>query len=329
MDSTRNNTSVTMTDVALRAGVSQTTVSRVLSNHPRINEQTRKQVFSAIRELGYRHIGLSDALRQTERIVVGMFICPLPEQKNPLGLDFFSGIITGIQESAAENHIEVKLATLAAEAGNLETHGNFSGLILMGYPSQNLLDRLHRDRISYVVVSGDDNFNSSCNLVTVNNVEGGMIACRHLLERGSKRIGLIMTKHNMMRISGLRAEMLNHGLSIAPEDLHIVNSSDISSFVEIIHRWIAAGNLPDTLVISFYDAAVTVKTMLTLNGIRVPEDIYLFTFKHRIGDNIIPGLRQPPAEIMGRKAMARLQELLQNPNDTPHRVIMPMTIELD
>ena len=331
MELTKNKSDVTMADVASRAGVSQTTVSRVLSNHPCINSNTRDHVFKAIRELDYRHVSLKDGSLKNEKTTIGMFICPLPEQKDPLGLDFFSGIIAGVQATAAENQLDVVLMTLLPGVDNLSSiqlsTEKLSGMILLGYPSPALLRKLQHNRISYVIVSGDDSLDKFSNMITVNNVEGGMEAGRHLVTLGYRRIGMIMAKQNSLRISGLQVELMKHGLNIAPEDMHIVESTDISSFIEVIHHWIAAKNLPEAIVISFYDAAVTVKTMLTLNGIRVPEDIYLFTFKHRIGDTAVPGLRQAPAELMGRKATMRLLELLQYPDELPYKIVIPMVIE--
>lgn len=92
-----------MTDVAHRAGVSQSTVSRVLSRHPAISDSTRELVQNALRELGYK----SDFVKLISgnvqgKTVLDLVMCPLPEQTEPFALDFFSMILQGAKEAQPE-----------------------------------------------------------------------------------------------------------------------------------------------------------------------------------------------------------------------------------
>ncbi len=319
---------ITMTDVAERAGVSQATVSRVLSNHPRINNYTRQTVMHAIQELGYRHVSLNgENGRVSAPTTLGLLICPLPEQKNPLGLDFFNEIIAGIQEVALDHHLEIVLATLPAGADKVMlanvTQERMAGLILLGYPSEQLTTRLREEKIKYVVVSGDDNIDDRSDMITVNNIEGSINACRYLLSRGCRRLGFIVSHQDSFRMTGFQVELLRHDLSIAEKDVSVVESTDISAFIEEIHCWINRGDLPDAIVISFYDAAMAVKTLLTLNGIKVPENVVLFSFKHRLSDDQIPCIHLSPS-MLGKKAARRIMEMLRDPSDPPHRIVVPM-----
>ena len=89
MHKKRKHTNITMSDVAQKVGVSQATVSRVLSNHSKINQQTKDTVLNAIREMGYRHVALNaEMMPKPKPMTFGLLMCPLPEQTNPLGLIF-------------------------------------------------------------------------------------------------------------------------------------------------------------------------------------------------------------------------------------------------
>ncbi len=316
-----------MTDIAHRVGVSQATVSRVLSNHPRINKKTKNVVMEAVRELGYKHVALSEASAAKVQTTVGLVMCPLPEQTNPLGMDFFSELVSGVQGIASKHNIELVMTTLPPNAESLDAGGispdRAAGILLLGYPSEKLTAALREKNIKYVIITGDDYEDNLSNIVTTNNLDGSVTACRHLLANGHKRIGFIMSKIDSFRMTGFELEMMRHKLKIAEKDIHLVESTDISSFIETIHNLIKIGDLPSALVISFYDAAKAVKTLLNLNGIKVPEDISMVSFKHRPSDNDIPCVMVPPYEL-GRKGLSRLIELINNPEDLPHRITVPM-----
>ncbi len=318
---------ITMTDIAQRVGVSQATVSRVLSNHPRINKKTKNVVMEAVRELGYKHVALSEASAVKLQTTIGLVMCPLPEQTNPLGMDFFSELVSGVQSVASKNNIELVMTTLPSNAESLNAGGispeRAAGILLLGYPSEKLTSSLREKKIKYVIISGDDYEDDRSNIVTTNNLEGSVTTCRYLLSNGHQRIGFIMSKLDSFRMTGFELEMMRHKRTIAEEDIHIVESTDISSFIEMIHNLIKLGNLPSALVISFYDAAKAVKTLLNLNGLKVPEDISIVSFKHRPADTDIPCVMVPPYEL-GKKGLSRLIELMNNPDDTPHRITVPM-----
>ena len=110
---------VTTTSIAKRAGVSQSTVSRVINNYRGINRVKRESVLAAMRELGYY------ANRNVKRRV-GIVICPLPEQKNMMALEFFGNQIAAqeacLQEAEAESTV-INLAAGAASLGGGLPHG--------------------------------------------------------------------------------------------------------------------------------------------------------------------------------------------------------------
>ncbi len=312
-----------MTDVASHAGVSQTTVSRVLSNHPRIRLDTREAVLRAIEELGYKYEmnGLKNQRRS-----IGLFFCPLPEQGNPIGLDFYGRMLTEIQGEANLHNIELVIITLPADADSpdFENIEHLSGIILIGHPSPHLTEELFGRRIPFVTASGVY-IECEGDIVTVDDFEAAVKACRYIISRGFANIGLMMTERDELRISGFRYEMMKNGIEPLKDSIRIVKNSDTSSFINCLHEWMSDSVLPDMLVISHCEAAKVIKSILNMDrsGRRKPE---LFSFNHKFGDNDIPCMQINPAAI-AKKACRRLLEIMEEPDGIPHRIVVPMQLD--
>jgi len=248
-------------------------------------------------------------------------------------LDFFSKLVAGIQEVASAESLELSVLTIEANAESLDLErsplGKVSGLLLLGYPSMALTASLRAADVNYVVATGNSNYKDvDSDIVTVNDIEAAMDACRHILSCGRRRIGFLSTRHDYQRLDGFKLELMREGLSIKPKDLRILTSTDISPFIEEMHKWLKEGDLPEAIVVSFCVAAQAVKTILSLNGVQTPEKLMLFTFNHNPDDKGIPCMMLNPA-LIGRKAAFRMLELLRGSGDSePHRIVTPMRLEL-
>ncbi len=323
----KKNNPVNMTDVALRAGVSQSTVSRVINRNSAISQKTRNQVLETLREMGYKseYVKLF-SLDAAEKKNLDLVMCPLPEQKDPFALEYFSLLLQGACEVAKGTEYQIRTITIPADSDRIPEELGRNGAILVGYPSEKFRKNLREKNIPYVIASGDINVGNDEDLIAPNNFECGILGGSYLLERGCKRIGFMITKYNLVRFYGFQYVFRSHGLDILPSDLKIMKNSEIACFVESIHHWIAEKNLPDALVIGYSDSAEVVETILKLNGIRVPEDIVIMNFDHIPGKSGRPYLYTRPDE-MGRRGVLRLLEKIRNPNDLACWIIAPMTLE--
>ncbi|MBS1372142.1 MAG: LacI family DNA-binding transcriptional regulator [Lentisphaeria bacterium] len=318
---------VNMTDVALRAGVSQSTVSRVINNHPGISRRTRHTVLEALRLLGYK----SEIMNlinpdEEEQLTVTLAMCPLPEQRDPFALEYFSTLATGVREGVAGQNVKFQLQTLRAGADELpDMEPGRDGAILVGYPSEELRRSLRESRIDYIITSGDI-YSGTEDMVTVNNFEAGVLGCRWLLGRGVERIGFLLSPHNLSRYAGFQTELLQNGMQVRPSDFRMLADTQLTGFIEAIHHWIAEGDLPEALVVSFIDAARTVQTILQLHSIRVPEDVCLVAFDHHPGQRSdIVSLHSDPYEL-GYRSARRLLEKVRGAEEKPIQVVVPMTL---
>ncbi len=317
MNASRPKSTVTMNDVAEYANVSQTTVSRVLNNHPGINAATRQVVLDAMQKLNYRNC---------VHTRIAVLICSLPEQSDPLALDCFSSTVAGIQENFDPQEFDLSILVLPAATEEPPQPESYEGAILLGFPSPELRNELRERGIPYVIASSDC-FSSTEDVITIDGFNAGITGCARLLELGRKRIGFLVTEHDLPRYAGFRTELMRNGLPIRPEDYRTVKDTEYPSFVEEIHRWIAGGDLPDALVISYIDVAMIIRKMLILNGIKVPEEVLLFSFSHRPRRNAeILHISFDPRQ-MGRRAARRLQEKFRQPDDPPIQIMIPATLD--
>ena len=205
----RNGNAVNMTDVALKAGVSQSTVSRVLNNQPGISRHTRTTVLETLRQLGYKTSSGHAKPEAEETAAVSLVMCPLPEQNDPFALEYFATVASGIRETLEKVGARLRLQTLPAGAAELPGATTAEGVILLGFPSEELRAALRKQHIVYIIASGDI-YSSTEDMVTVNNFEASVEACRYLLRRGIRRIGFLMAPFGLERNAGLQMELLRN-----------------------------------------------------------------------------------------------------------------------
>lgn len=315
---------VTTVNVAKQAGVSQSTVSRVLNNHQGISRAKRTQVLAAMRELGYR------GTARKSRRKIGIVICPLPEQKNMMALKFFETQIEAQQDFLQEANAETVIVNLPAGADCLGLAPSrlqeLSGAILLNSPSVKLEESLRKQYLPFVVNTGAALPRGiSCDTVGPDEEETCRRGCDFLLSKCSS-FDIMMSERNLHRLEGYQRELRLRNLPpVQEEGIHIVPTTDIACFIDATYRMIQSGRRPAALLVDFYDAAISIRSILAFNGIRVPEDILLFTYSHSPDQDKLPALCQDPAPL-GRMAARRLLELIRNPGDPPYGIRIPMTL---
>ncbi|WP_162909726.1 LacI family DNA-binding transcriptional regulator [Aggregatilinea lenta] len=178
----------TIKDVARLAGVSKTTVGRVISGEQdRVSEDTRSRVHAAIQMLGYERNSIASSLRTDQTFIVALSI---PDIMNP----FWPEVARGVQDTFEVQGYTVALLNsdwdATREANHLQTvrRNRFDGIVLNPIKiTNNELKSLSTPAV--LLGSGDDypDFDS----VGSNSAGAVYTAMRHLIELGHTRIGLI------------------------------------------------------------------------------------------------------------------------------------------
>ena len=184
---------VTIKDIAKELGICYSSVSRALNGKPGVSDDTRKKIKETAEKMGYRPNELARGLVRHISKTIGVII---PEILNPL----FNEIATGILETANKNKYDVFLCISnwerKKEAEYLQTflEKRVDGVIIKSAddsPADNF-DNLKLPVIGFEKSSARENYS----YVEVDNIKGGYIAAKHLLDCGYRSIAFIGGRKN-------------------------------------------------------------------------------------------------------------------------------------
>jgi LacI family transcriptional regulator len=209
-------------DVAARAGVGVATVSRVLNGRAHVADPTRERVLTAIRELDYRPSSLARNLSFRRTLVVGVVV---PFLTRPSAVERVRGIV----EVLAGSEYDLALFDVESEDRRrrafeqLGRTDRTDGLLVVSLiPDAAAVARLQAARIPCVLVDGS---HPHLPHVVSDDVHGGELATRHLLELGHRRIAMIGDKPpdpyrlagSRDRTAGFRRALASAGIVPPPE----------------------------------------------------------------------------------------------------------------
>lgn len=167
---------VTIRDIAKRAGVSVSTASRALNDHPRISLKTRRKIHALADEMGYKPNYNARNLTKGESNAVGVVFPPgeMSTSANP----FFVDLLMGINQELRERNAVLSVAIantedeLVANVASLINQGLIHNFILL-YSQANdpVVDLLKRQKVEYVLV-GDPNQPNECFVNNDNRLAG-------------------------------------------------------------------------------------------------------------------------------------------------------------
>ena len=199
----------TLADVAELAGVSLTTVSRVLNNRGYLSEKTKKNVADAIETLGYRPNSLARALHGKRTQTVGLIV-------PAVSLPFFGELAVEVENALADAGYRILICNSMGRADREREYlsllvGNRVDGIISGAHNEGLNEY---DTIRMPLVTIDRELSPSIPNVRCANREAGAMATRALLEAGCRHPLLLTSRlgPRNLREAGFRAEVERAGL---------------------------------------------------------------------------------------------------------------------
>lgn len=270
----------TIYDVAERAGVAISTVSRVLNNSNDVSEQTRARVLRAIEEIQFRpdRVAKSLAHKQAHSLAIAT-----PTFTTP----FHNELLKGVRLCLREYDSDLLLCDLGSSAPHAMLlsflkRGTVDGLLLAGLPANDAVAAELRALQAPVVVVGYswDGFDS----YYWDDSAGARAAVEHLIQQGHRRIALIRSQVSSMlqdrRIEGYRAALEGAGLPFDESIIRGGTTAKHAGFSEEAGYEAMQGiieNAPDvTAVFASSDVqAIGAWKAIRDAGKRVPEDFAL------------------------------------------------------
>jgi LacI family transcriptional regulator len=314
-------------DIAQAAGVSLTTVSRVINNKEGtfpISQETREKVVRAIKDLGYKPNFSARRLRSKELDRgIGLYV-PWGSGWGIGGISSFSATVTETVSRAimAEHY---STAIVFYSRGTIREHhvalsevyGHWiAGMIVMGANHEDLmyLDSVHESAHPPVVVLHRNP--AKANSVTVDNEGGATALVAHLVRHGHRRIGIVTTPPTeasgvpnyvySARLAGYRRALEESGIPWRPDLCACVESLDTPSIDRAVRSLLAVAE-PPTAIIAARDVIILAvyKTLASL-GLSVPRDVAVvgFTETPQLGDLLHPSVTRAVVDVEKMASLA-------------------------
>lgn len=271
----------TIEDVAKVAGVSKSTVSRVVNNIPLVNEKTRKKVLKAIQETGYKPNALARGLTTRRTGTLGLIISDI---SNP----FFAEVTRGVEDFASAYSYNVILCNTderpekERRAVDLLLSKQVDGIIFTSARmTETDLSSVIEGRIPFVFI-GRVVEDVEADYVIVDDELGGFQATDHLIRLGHTRIGFIGgaadASAQIDRARGYRNALKMRGLAV-DESLMINGMFKQEGGYAAAEKFLEMGEKRPTAVFAANDImAIGAMDAFMSHGLRVPEDIAVVGF---------------------------------------------------
>ncbi|GAA0783270.1 MULTISPECIES: LacI family DNA-binding transcriptional regulator [Pseudomonadati] len=187
----------TSIDIAYRAGVSQSTVSRALRNSPLVNLETRQRIQAIAKEMNYKVDKNASNLRTQNSHTLALLICEDPTNDDSMINPFFLSMLGSITRATAQQGYDllVSFQQLSSDwHADYEDSNKADGIILLGYGDY--MDYAHKlekllAQNTHFVIWGAEHNNKSVLSIGCDNHQGGVIATQHMLAQGRKHIAFL------------------------------------------------------------------------------------------------------------------------------------------
>lgn len=324
----------TIYDVAKRAGVAISTVSRVLNQSPYVSDATKTRVEKAIADLDFYPQANARKLARKEAQVIAVAV---PTFTTP----FFNEVLKGVKDEI--KHMDLDFIIFNTGSDNPEL--NFMKFLEKGIPdaliifSIDITDAIHarlKDMPIPVVLVGSNH--PEYDHIYWDNYKGGYVAAEHLIKQGYTRIGMIRPHSRSsvsdMRERGFRDALRENGIPMDEDYLvsgitrkHAGFSEEAGA--EAINILYARNKIPEALFCSNDAQALGAIHALQSRGLSVPEDLAVMGY-----DNIkiakyleLTTIDQKMYEV-GKSATQRLAYRLKNLETSKwHTVIQPELVK--
>jgi len=267
-------------DVAKKAGVSVTTVSRVFNNRGYISQETRDKVLKAMEEIDYQPNQLARALQQKQSYILGVIV---PDSNHP----FFSDLIKYMEMFASEHDFKILLCNSLGNAEKEEKYismlrqNRVDGIIMCSHT----LEVAEYKKANMPIVSFDRVLSNNLPYVGSDNYGGGEMATKHLIDRGCKSLLHISGPVEFDSLSNRRGDAfiltcMRYGVSYKVQE-GTLNHLTFDYFWDFINKEVAP-NLHefDGVFCSNDIVAYALYIYATQKGVKVPGELQIVGYDY-------------------------------------------------
>lgn len=324
--------SITIKDVARRAGVAHSTVSLVMNEREHVSAKLRERILRIAGEMGYQPNMLARSLISKKSATVGVVF---PENPHFFTITYFLMLIEGIQNACKKYNRALMFFSLDQTKG--ESYYQISRkwlidlmvIINIDYTrdiSKDIQD-LKNNNIYFSVVTkypGKEKVNS----VSVDNFEGVRLALEYLIERGHRRVGYISGNPNSSdgpaRLKAFRA--LSKQLNLdQDEELTVYGDFTFESGEREVAKLLDLKKRPTAIFTASDYMAIGAMRTIKARGLSIPKDIALIGFDNTLEAAYVePSLTtiRQPLQDMGEKAVDLAIHSMREPDAEPQTLVL-------
>lgn len=306
----------TIRDVALRAGVSTSTVSRALSGNIPVNEDTKIRVLEAVNALNYKPNFLAKGLKEGKTNAIGLVI---PDIRNPI----FPNLAKGIEDTARKKGYNVIFCNTDE---NLENEINSVSMLkerwvdgfIFATAAEDCKHIYQLKKENFPIVLAVRNIEKDFDAVVTDNFEAAYEAVSYLIQKGHKRIGIINGNLNLSlyqeRYQGYKRALEDAGVPVM-EDICFSCSFANDHCYHTVKEQLEKDDSIDAIFASTDLRAIEAIRAIKDMGLRVPEDISVVGFDDiNISSFIDPKLTtvSQPLYEMGKMAVEKLIKMIES-----------------
>lgn len=320
----------TLEEIAKHAGVSRSTVSRVMNDHPSVDQATRSRVLSVAERLNYQPNMAARSLAAGRARILGLVI---PMGVSALFTDpYFPLLIQGISSACSANDHSVMLWIAEPEYERRTIRqalqgGMIDGVILASALMDDpMLEALRKRGLPFILV-GRHPTDDNVSYVDVDNKSAARDMVSYLVRLGYKRVATITGPKNMIagadRLQGYLNALQERKVAHEP-DLIVEGDFTEEGGYMAMQRLLPFA--PDAVFAASDAMALGALRALREAGKRVPEDVAVAGFDDvpfaTRTDPALTTVRQP-IQLMGALAAETLINMISHPDGQPHRVLLP------
>lgn len=322
--------SFTIKDIAKKANVSPSTVSRVLNNSGYVKEETRIKINEAIKEMNYTPSAIARSLSRRETNTIGVIV---PDITNT----YFGEIIQGISHVAEENDLNIIFFNTdnnlekEIKALNILKEQRIKGVIMTPGFGAEKANEIYKDTIVNlncpVILVAADVKGTDLNGVFVDNIKGAFYSTSLLIKEHHKKIGIMLgiisSEPTSQRLEGYKKALEENDIKINDKYIYYSDYSMEKAY-ELTKEIIASENKPTALIVCSNRMTMGVLKAIEEAEMKIPDDISIIgSDKNELLDMLrmnITYVDECPVEL-GKKSMDMLCDIINNKKNNENKRI--------
>lgn len=321
---------VTIKDIARELGISPSTVSRALKDHPDISQETKKAVNELAEKLNYQPNIVALSLRHSKTNTIGVII---PE----LVHFFFSTVISGIEDVAYSAGYNVIITqsneSLDREKTDIKAlfNSRVDGMLISMSRETDSFDHIHSILAKGVpIVFFDRVMDGSYNKVIVEDIGGAKEATQHLINQGCRRIAHLAGPQNMAiskeRLEGYKQTLKTNNIPFDERLVVPCSPPTIEEGKKVTEALLSSGVEIDSIFATNDPVAFGAMQAIKNKGLKIPSDIAVVGFSNwffcTMTDPPLSSVDQPGFE-MGQEAARLLLRQIDAKNKDKDKELTP------